>query len=121
MNRRKWISGAMLSAVVAVSATLALAEDWPQWRGANRDARVSDFKAPASWPKELKPKWTADVGTGDSSPALVGDRLYVFARQGAEEVTTCLNATDGKVIWQDKYAPGVSVKGPAGQHPGPRS
>src|SRR5262245_43265193 len=51
--------------------------DWPQWRGPNRDAKVSDFKAPKTWPKELKQQWKITVGEGVATPALVGDKLYV--------------------------------------------
>lgn len=113
-------------AVVGCVALLAVAgrghaADWPQWRGANGDAKVSDFNAPQTWPKELKQQWNVTVGAGDATPALVGDKIYVFSRQGADEVTRCLDAGSGKMLWEDKYAPGVSVSGPAGQHPGPRS
>jgi len=107
--------------VILVGAGCVLAQDWPQWRGPNRDAKVSGFTAPATWPKELTQKWKTTVGTGDATPALVGDKLYVFTRQGEEEVTTCLNAADdGKELWKDKYA-AQAVTGPAARHPGPRS
>lgn len=36
-------------------------------------------------------------------------------------MTSCLDAETGKVIWQDKFEPGVAVSGAAAQHPGPRS
>jgi hypothetical protein len=57
------------------------ASDWPQWRGANRDAKVTGFVAPTTWPKELTKKWSIPVGDGVATPAMVGDRLYVFTRQ----------------------------------------
>src|SRR5262245_52389040 len=98
----------------------SLAADWPQWRGVNRDAKVADFKTPATWPKELTKKWSAEVGDGVSTPALVGDRLFAFARQGDEEVTTCLEVTSGKQVWQDKYK-AAAVQGPAARFPGTRS
>lgn len=106
---------------VAVLSSGALwAQDWPQWRGPNRDGKAAGFKAPATWPKELTQKWKATVGSGDATPALVGDKLYVFAREDNNEVLRCLNAADGKELWQDKYeAPGVS--GPDSGHAGPRS
>jgi outer membrane protein assembly factor BamB len=65
---------------------------------------VTGFTAPKVWPKALTQKWKVPVGIGEASPALVGNKLYVFTRQGDDEVTTCLNATDGTVVWQDKYA-----------------
>ena len=109
-----------VAGVLAVSAVCALAQDWPQWRGANRDAKASGFTAPKTWPKELTQKWKVSVGLGDATPALVGDKLYIFARQGDDEVIRCLDAANGKELWQEKYA-AQAVSGPAAQHSGPRS
>jgi outer membrane protein assembly factor BamB len=99
-----------------------LAQDWPQWRGPNRDDKVSGFKVPATWPEQFTQKWKVSVGSGvDSTPALVGDRIYVFARQGAEEVILSLDAASGKEVWSDKYAC-PAVTGPSQAiHSGPRS
>jgi outer membrane protein assembly factor BamB len=116
-NRLKVV---MVGCVVLVLAGGALAQDWPQWRGPHRDGKVSGFTAPQTWPQELMQKWKATVGTGDATPALVGDKLYVFTRQGEEEVTLCLNAADGKEVWRDAYA-AQAVTGAASRHPGPRS
>jgi outer membrane protein assembly factor BamB len=110
----------MLSGVILVLATCAFAQDWPQWRGANRDGKVTGFTAPQKWPTALTQKWKVTVGSGDATPALVGDKLYVFARQGDDEVTRCLNVADGKEVWIDKYA-AQAVTGAAARHPGPRS
>jgi len=111
---------ALAVCVVVMIASCAVGQDWPQWRGPNRDGKVSGFTAPKEWPKELTEKWKTTVGSGDATPALVGDRLYVFTRQGAEEVTLCLNAGNGKEVWRDKYA-AQAVTGAASRHPGPRS
>jgi outer membrane protein assembly factor BamB len=111
---------AAVTVVLAVSAGCALAQDWPQWRGANRDGKAT-FNAPKTWPKELTQKWNVTVGLGDSSPAVVDNRLYVFARQDADEVIRCLDITDGKELWKEKYE-ATEVSGPsAGAHSGPRS
>lgn len=103
----------MLAAgVVLIGGMCGLAQDWPQWRGPNRDNKVTGFSAPTTWPKELKKQWQVKVGIGESSPLLVGDKLYVLGRQGDEEVTLCLNASNGKEVWNDKYE-AETVKGPA--------
>ena len=112
--------GAIAGCGVLVMAMSVFAQDWPQWRGVNRDGNVAGFAAPAAWPKELTQKWKVTVGPGDSTPALVGDRLYVCARQGDDEVILCLDAGTGQVVWQDKYA-AQAVTGPAARHPGPRA
>jgi outer membrane protein assembly factor BamB len=96
------------------------AQDWPGWRGPNRQAKVADFKAPAAWPKELARQWQVTVGEGVATPALVGDRLYVFARQEGQEVTRCLDAATGKELWQERYD-SLGATGPAQGFSGPRS
>lgn len=122
MKRAAWV-GVLVGVAAGVGTGCALAADWPQWRGPNRDNRVTGFTAPAAWPKELAQGWKVTVGLGDASPVLVGDRIYVFTRQGEEEVTTCLEAATGKEVWKDKYA-AVEVTGAAatvgGGHLGPR-
>ena len=110
----------MIVCVILISTGCVFAQDWPQWRGANRDGKVTGFATPQQWPKELSQKWKVTVGLGCASPALVGDKLYVFTRQGAEEVILCLNAANGEEIWKDHYA-AQAVTGAAGRHPGPRS
>jgi outer membrane protein assembly factor BamB len=112
--------GVLAGFALVLCAFAALAEDWPQWRGAHRDAKVEGFVAPKTWPKELAKKWTAAVGTGVSSPVLVGNRIYAFGRIGGAEVTTCLDAAKGDVIWQDKHTT-AAVGGAASGYGGPRA
>lgn len=119
MKKTYQLSAAMLC-VILICASSLFAQDWPQWRGPNRDGKVRGFKAPRQWPNELTQKWKKTVGSGDATPALVGDKLYVFTRQGDQEVTLCLNADSGDEIWMDKY-PAQAVTGAAARHPGPRS
>jgi len=110
----------MLGCVILIGASCVFAQDWPQWRGANRDGKVTGFEAPQEWPKELKLRWKTTVGSGDATPALIGDKLFVFTRQGDDEVTMCLDAGGGKEQWTDKYA-AQAVTGAPARHPGPRS
>ena len=119
-NRNRWI-GVVAACTVFVIAGALLAQDSPQWRGPNRDGKVSGFAAPQKWPTALAQKWKVTVGAGNATPALVGDRLYVFTRQDANEVILCMNAGDGKEIWRNAY-PAPAISGPdAAVHSGPRS
>src|SRR6476659_10061085 len=101
-------------------ATGASAQDWPQWRGPNRDAKAAGFTPPKTWPKELTQKWKVTVGEGVATPALVGDKLYVFSREAGNEIVRCLDAASGKEVWQDKYVT-PPVDRPANTFSGPRS
>ena len=116
MKNSKRSIGAMVGGLILISVTLAVGGDWTQWRGADRDGVVTGFTAPKSWPVELAEKWRVTVGKGDATPALKGDRLFVFARQGADEVIMCLDAASGKELWRDKYA-AQEVTGPAARQP----
>ena len=85
-----------LACLVVVVPRDGLAQDWPQWRGAARDAKALAFNAPKTWPEALTKRWSVAVGEGVASPALVGDRLYVFSRQDGYEVLRCLTAANGQ-------------------------
>ncbi len=118
-NPSRWIV-VVAVCVLLMSTCCVFAQDWPQWRGVNRDGHVEGFIAPQQLPVTLTQKWQTTVGTGNATPALVGDKLYLSTRQGGDEVTLCLSAADGSELWQDKY-PAQEVTGAASGHPGPRS
>lgn len=107
------------TACLGLAVTLDAA-DWPQWRGPDRSNKLVDFIAPTAWPKELAQKWKTKVGDGVASPVLVGDKIYVHARTGEEEVAYCIEADTGKIVWSEKFAtPAPRI--PMGGFTGPRS
>ena len=112
--------GLACAGVWLLSAAWAAGEDWPQWRGPDRDARATGFNAPEDWPNELSQKWKVTVGDGVATPAVVGDRVFVFSREDGNEVIRALNAASGEEIWQDKYET-EAPRGGASNFPGPRS
>ncbi len=111
-----------IAALILLGGDCLLAQDWPQWRGANRDGKATGFSAPAAWPASLTKKWQVAAGKGDATPVLVGEKLYAFGRQGTDEVVTCLEAATGKTLWEAKYPASrdIDPKAPDGGHPGPR-
>lgn len=90
--------------IVCLCATVASAQ-WSQWRGQNRDGILTEFSAPAVWPKQLKKLWRVEVGGGDSSPIVNGRGVYTHTRQGEDEVVTALDLETGQVLWQNSYGP----------------
>ena len=76
---------------------------------------LSTFPLPDGRPKELTQKWIVTVGEGDATPALVGDKLYVFSREQGNEVTRALNAAASPQVDGDREdgdragRPGVRV------------
>jgi outer membrane protein assembly factor BamB len=120
MRNANVIRSVLLGLGFLLSAGGATGQDWPQWRGPNRDAKATGFTAPKAWPKELTQKWKVTVGDGVATPALVGDKLYTFTRQDDKEVVRCVDAASGKELWQDKYD-AASFRGADGSFLGPRS
>lgn len=104
----------------ALIATPTLAQDWPQWRGPNRDAHATGFEPPSVWPNELQQQWKLTVGEGVATPAVVGNRLFVFSREEGQEVLRCLDAETGRELWKNSYE-SLGATGPAQSFSGPRS
>jgi outer membrane protein assembly factor BamB len=72
MNRSKLVFKLLLTiSLLSLILSAFAAQDWPQWRGPNRDGVVSPSAEPQVWPDELKQKWQVHVGIGHSSPVLV--------------------------------------------------
>lgn len=106
---------------IAFSQT-ASAQDWTQWRGANRDGAVTGFVAPKVWPEQLKSKWKIQVGIGHASPLVIGKTVYLHSRQGENEVAAAYDLETGKTLWQDSYPIAYTMNPAATGHgKGPKS
>ena len=106
-------------AILAGSVVLvgpSIAQDWPQWRGPNRDGALTSFTEPRTWPERLTQRWKVEIGLGYATPLVVGDRLYVFSRQNENEVMSALDAATGKVLWQTGYPVTFTMNSSAARH-----
>jgi len=107
---------------VSLARPAVAAEDWPQWRGPQRDGHIPGFTAPKTWPKQLRRQWQVEVGEGHSSPVVEGDRVFVLSRQGDQEVARALCLADGKELWSQRYAAPFQMSPYATSHgKGPKS
>jgi outer membrane protein assembly factor BamB len=121
MRTQQQIVLALMMLVFAATAA-AQGPDWSQWRGPNRDGAVASFTEPKPWPDQLSQKWKVEVGPGYATPLVVGNRVYMFARQGENEVMSALDAATGKVLWQTGYPASFTMQKAAARHgPGPKS
>src|SRR5690242_16699656 len=79
----------------------SFADDWPQWRGPNRDGVSKETGLLKSWP-EGGPKraWLFEnAGNGYSSFSVVGGRLYTMGTRDGSEIVLALDANTGKELW----------------------
>jgi outer membrane protein assembly factor BamB len=116
----KQLFGASVAAWIAGLAWTAVAADWPQFLGPERDG-VSREKGPIEpWPK-VGPAvvWEQKVGAGFSGPVVAGERLILFLRVGDNEVVQCFSAPLGKENWKFEYP--TSYRDDFGFDEGPRA
>ena len=111
-----------LLALAALLPAVAAAQDWPQWRGPARDGAVSGFEASTEWPEALSEAWSVEVGSGYATPILVDGNLWLFVRQGEEEVLLSLDPETGETRWRSGYAAPFEMISATRRHgPGPKS
>jgi outer membrane protein assembly factor BamB len=98
------ISLAVGSFLLASCLGVAVAADWPQWRGARRDGSASPEGLTADW-KKTPPRviWKAKVGTGFSSIAVSGGMALTVGNQKGSDTVYAFDATDGTVKWKHSY------------------
>jgi outer membrane protein assembly factor BamB len=101
MNRRKLFQTAAFALMLCLTAP---ADDWPQWRGPNRDGVWNETGILQTFPAEgLKVHWRAPVGPGWSSPVVARGRVYLtdmrLEKPRAWERIQCFKESTGKLLW----------------------
>ncbi len=104
LQRRLLLTALVLTFITVSNSRTTLAQDWNQWRGANRDGAIFGFTAPKTLPEQLKLKWKVDVGIGHATPVIAGKRIYQFSRVGEQETIAAYDLETGKPLWKDGYA-----------------
>lgn len=102
--------------VLMLTLPVLPAADWPQWMGPQRDGiwDEPDLAAKVD-PAKATMVWSAKVGGGYAGPAVAAGRVYVMSchrpgipadtSQGlpGEEQLLCLEASSGKVLWEQRW------------------
>src|SRR5437868_15432347 len=110
MNGARWKSLLLVmpaAALFLLAQSTPNANDWPDWRGPNRDGTSREKGLPEKWSLAGQNlAWKAPYG-GRSTPVILGDHLYVQNTASKEkteqERIVCLNADTGKLIWEYKF------------------
>lgn len=89
--------------LVALTITLGAAtDDWPQWRGRNRDGIGAEKGLLKSWPQNGPPRvWQASgAGDGYSSFSVSGGKLYTLGARAGTEYVMAFDEATGKKVWE---------------------
>src|SRR5438128_6586458 len=94
--------------VLLLMAPWAMAIDWPQFRGPNRNGNWEETGILESFPREgLKIRWRHPVGGGFSSPVVAQGRVFVsdvaLTKPTSRERVHCFEEKTGKVLWVFGY------------------
>jgi outer membrane protein assembly factor BamB len=104
-QRNRSASGTLVTLALVLSLPAAVSnrapDDWPQWRGPNRDGRSAERGLMKAWPQNGPPlAWRATgMGEGYSSFATSNGRLYTLGARGDREYVIALDAATGKQLW----------------------
>lgn len=98
------VFAASLLCLVIASAS---GDDWPQWRGPNRDGvwRETGIVEKFST-SELKPQWRVEIGSGYCGPTVAKGRVYLMdliIRPTSSERIHCFDEKTGKSLWSHQY------------------
>lgn len=101
------ISWVLAVLAVVADASVAFAEDWPQFRGPNATGATTEGNPPAEWSEEKNVAWIAELpGAGFSQPVVVGDNVYVTGDSGYRRDNLhvlCYDAKTGKQRWHRQF------------------
>lgn len=92
----------IIALVCALGTTSALAADWPQWRGPNRDGKAVVPGLHMDW--EAKPPehlWTmSGMGEGFAGVSIVSGRLYTTGNFQNGQSVVCVDLARQQELWR---------------------
>ena len=105
--RRTGVAAIVVAALSPFFTGNAVASDWPQWRGANRDGISLESGWQTTWP-EAGPKiaWKVNVGIGCSSFAVDNDYAFTMGNERVDKdegAVFCLEVANGSVRWRHTF------------------
>lgn len=92
--------------VIVSVASMLFADDWPQWRGKNRDGKSSETNLLAEWPDGGPALiWSYEgLGAGYSSMTISDGVIFTTGEIDEQEAVYALDL-DGKLLWKTAYGP----------------
>lgn len=136
-RRRPAPRSRVLICLLTLLALPLRADDWPQWRGAQRDGVWREDGIVARLPAELAIRWRTPVGGGFAAPIVANGKVFVFDRLlpaeasepenrwnlidpvNGDERIVCLDETSGRVLWSRQYACRYRISYPSGPRAAP--
>lgn len=98
-------------AIIALSAVVAPAADWPNFRGPTHDGISKETGWTTAWPADgPKVLWKAKVGLGFSAIVVANGRAYTQGNTKDVDTIFCFDANTGTPVWKHSYAAPLDPK-----------
>lgn len=95
--------GGLAAAVVC----LALAENWPQWRGPDLNGVSHETNLPVKWSREENIAWKLALPSrSGATPIIWGDRIFLNVADKDDVFLWCVDRKSGAVIWKKHITDG---------------
>ncbi|MGH9793934.1 MAG: PQQ-binding-like beta-propeller repeat protein [Candidatus Acidiferrales bacterium] len=92
---------------VLLAAPIARADDWPTWRGPNRDGISHEKNLPANWSATDNVDWKLPLpGRSGATPIIWGERIFLTTSDGDAIQLWAVDRNKGAVLWKQTLGGG---------------
>jgi outer membrane protein assembly factor BamB len=106
MQTRTIKAAALLTAGCLAFGGVAVAADWPGWRGPNGNGVSAERRLPTTWSETAHVRWKVPVGgAGVSAPVVWGEHVFLTASDGRHNTDLHVYSyrrSDGHVRWHTR-------------------
>lgn len=90
--------------VLGFCCATVVADDWPHWRGPQRNGHSAETAWLEQWPPSgPRIAWKTNVGVGFSSFVVAQGRAVTTGHADGKDTVFCFDAETGKLLWKHSY------------------
>ncbi len=86
--------------LLALSVPAIDAADWPRFRGPNGSGVSDERGLLAEFGKDQNVLWKVKTPKGNSSPIVMGNRMWITGHEGDDRVLLCFDTRNGELLWR---------------------
>ena len=90
------------------ATAFCFSQDWPDWRGVNRDGTWSETGIIDKFDSNiLTPEWSVPIGSGYSGPTVANGKVYLtdlLKKPSQTEGILCFDEKTGVKVWEFRYS-----------------
>ena len=105
--RLRFLSAWLTINLVFAGSSVALAGNWPQWRGPHSNGTSDERNLPVRWSPTENVAWKLALpGVSGSTPIVWGERVFLNVADGDELQLWCVDRKAGAVAWKVRLGGG---------------